>query len=73
MRLCDFLRKINGDFTVRLYRKDNSILREDSLNALNEEYKKDFSPLTGFKCILWEKSVLDWGINNRTINVLLDI
>ena len=50
MRLCDFLRKINGDFTVRLYRKDNSILREDSLNVLNEEHKKDFSPLTGFKC-----------------------
>ena len=73
MRLCDFLRKINGDFTVRLYRKDNSILREDSLDVLNEEHKKDFSPLTGFKCILWERSVLDWGINNRTINVLLDI
>ena len=73
MRLCDFLRKINGDFTVRLYRKDNSVLREDSLNVLNEEHKKDFSPLTGFKCILWERSVLDWGINNRTINVLLDI
>ena len=73
MRLCDFLRKINGDFTVRLYRKDNSILREDSLNVLNEEHKKDFSPLTGFKCILWERSVLDRGINNRTINVLLDI
>lgn len=42
MRLCDFLRKINGDFTVRLYRKDNSILREGSLNVLNEEQKKIF-------------------------------
>ena len=73
MRLCDFLRKINGNFTVRLYRKDNSVLREDSLYVLNEEHTKDFSPLTGFKCILWERSVLDWCINNRTINVLLDI
>lgn len=73
MRLCDFLGKINGDFAVRLYRKDNSIFREDSLTALNEECKKDFSPLTGFMCALWEQSVLDWGINDRTINVLLNI
>ena len=48
-------------------------MEQGRYSALNEEHKKDFSPLTGFKCILWEKSVLDWGINNRTINVLLDI
>lgn len=42
-------------------------------DILNEERKKDFSPLTGFKCALWEQSVLDWGINDRTINVLLNI
>lgn len=72
MRLCDFLRKLKGNFTVRLYNKEKSMIREDILSTMNKECTTDFDPLNGFKSELWEIKVLNWGINDNIVNILLD-
>lgn len=71
MRLCDFLIKISGDFTVRIYKDNVSVIKEGTIKDLNIEHKKSFSPLEGFDNDLWEKQVKDWTIKNHIVAVLV--
>ena len=74
MRLCDFLRHLHGDFTIRIFVKGedgyfNKLLRENTLDDLEEECKKSFNPLCGFNCELWEMKVSMWQIWDNVVNI----
>lgn len=71
MRLCDLLIKISGDFTVRIYKDNVSVIKEGAIKDLNIEHKKSFNPLEGFDNDLWEKQVKDWTIKDNIVSVLV--
>ena len=71
MRLCDFLTKISGDFSVRIYTDNKTVIKDGMIEELNIEHKKSFNPLEGFNNDLWEKQVKDWTIKDNIVAVLV--
>ncbi len=73
MRLCDFVKKVSGDFTVKIYKDNETVIKEGMITELKEEEEKAFNVLEGFSDDLWEKSVKDFVIKGNVIAVLVEI
>ena len=74
MRLCDFLRHLNGSLTIRLFEEKNNkneLLMEESLNSLNDKCDKSFNIFDGFNNTLWEMQVHKWSIYDNVVNILI--
>jgi hypothetical protein len=74
MRLCDFIRYLHGDLTIKIFVADkdgyfNKLLRENTLDDLEKECKKSFNPLCGFNNELWEMKVSRWHIWDNVVHV----
>lgn len=73
MRLCDFIRKISGDFTVKVYKDNKEVIKEGIIADLKAEEQESFDVLEGFSDDLWEKSVKDFVIKDNVVAVLVEI
>ena len=73
MRLCDFIKKISGDFTIKVYKNNEEVLKEGMIEDLKSEEKDSFDVLEGFSDDLWEKSVKDFVIKDNVIAILVEI
>ena len=73
MRLCDFIEKISGDFTIKVYKDNKEVIKEGIIADLKTESKESFDILEGFSDDLWEKSVKDFVIRDKVIAVLVEI
>ena len=76
MRLCDFLDKLHGDLTVKIFTENedgyfNELLREDKIKNLDKECTDSFNILVGFNNKLWEMQVVKWNIYDNVINVAI--
>ena len=71
MRLCDFIIKIEGDFTLKVHTDNETVIKEGKIRDLEEEGRKSFDPLEGFDDVLWEKEIKDWVIKENVVHVLI--
>ena len=71
MRVCDFIKKINGNYIIKVHTDNETVIKEGKIRDLEEECRKSFNPLEGFNDILWGKDVKDWVIKENIVYVLV--
>lgn len=74
MRVCDFIKHLYGDLTVKIFTQNdsgfyNKLLRENKIDDLKTECDESFNVLCGFDCALWEMTVKEWKIDNNIVYV----
>lgn len=72
MRFCDFIKKINGNYVIKVHTDNHTVVKEGLIKELQDECHKSFDVLEGFNDVLWEKSVSDFVINGNIIYILVE-
>lgn len=72
MRLCDFLKKIDGDFDIKIYKDRDTLIEWGTIEQISNKCDESFDAIDGFSDEMFEKTIKDWKIKDKVICVLIN-